>query len=130
MNPKLLLFTAQLELFYQLYSIVLFVESNAYHYCFCEKVPGCPKIDRFDGWCLICLLQEEYSSLELEKIKDSPGKLLNFAQRLYLHLFDIIEFDDTIAELWVGDFIHSGRSYNGEQWWVPLRNCIESILYK
>ena len=93
-----------------------------------KKVPGCSEKYKIDSWCLICLLQEEYSSLKLEKIKDSPKKLLNFVQSMYLDLFDIIKFDETIAELWAGDFIHSGKSYTGELWWVPLRDSMESIF--
>ena len=76
------------------------------------------------------MLQFEYLSLELEGIKYSPKKLLNFAQQLYLELFEIIEFDSAIAELWTGEFIHSGQSYMGEQGWVPLCVCILSIFIK
>ena len=78
MNLKLLLLTVQLELFYQLYNIVLFIESNSYQYCFCEKVPGCSLIYRYNGWRLSCALKDRYSSSELEKIKISPTKLIIF----------------------------------------------------
>ena len=130
MNPKLLLLTVQLELFHQLYNIVLFIENNSCQYCFCEKVHGCSLIYRHNGWCLICALKDRHSSSELEKIKKSSTKLINFARQLYRDLFELIEYDHTIRELWLGEFIHSGRSYSGEQWWVPLRDCIDSIFNK
>ena len=45
-------------------------------------------------------------------------------------MFELIEYDHTIPELWQGEFIHTGRSYLEEQCWVPLIDCIESIFNK
>ena len=70
MAPESLLFTAQLELFYQVYNIILLIESNSYHYCFCDKVPGYPENYRIDGWSLICRLQGEYTSFRANKAFD------------------------------------------------------------
>ena len=61
------------------------------------------------------MVKEEYLTDQLEEIKISTKKLLNFTQRLYLDLFAIISLDETIADLWGGDSIFSGKSYNGEQ---------------
>ena len=122
MTPKSLLFTAQLELFYQVYNIILLIESNSYYYCFCDKVPGYPENYRIDDF--------RANIPHLEQIKHSTKELVKSTRRLYADLFDIINFDETIVELWTGEFIFSGRSWTGEQWWVPLRASIYSIFIK
>ena len=129
MSPKSLLYHCQLKIYYQLYNILEFISHNAYWYCFCDRVPGCgQKQNSFYGWFLICVLETDpkYSTEYLDKIKKDLAKLKNFAKMLFNDLQELLDFDETIGQLWsYWEYSFKGRNHDGVGWEVDLGDIIE-----
>ena len=130
-QPKLLLYDAQLKIYYLLYNIIELVQSNGFWYYFCSSIPGCQTEYGHKGWCMVCMLQlnEKFSIDYLEELKRCPLKLSLFAESVYNDIETKAEFHESIIELWDTDFSYKGRDYGkGKRWGVLLRDIIEFIF--
>ena len=133
MSPTLLtlLYQSQLKVYCQLYNIIELLTSNAFWYCFCEKIPGCPDEHRVRDWCLVCMLvnHKKMDTIYLDETKKYPVKLANFATEIYEQLKQIADYDRIIIELWGSNFSYRGRDFGeGTQWEVFLDEIIEFRL--
>ena len=53
----------------------------------------------------VCMVTRFYRFNELNQITNNPLKLLEYAEMLFEYLQEICDYDETIFELWLGDYI-------------------------
>ena len=74
----------------------------------------------------VCMVTRFYRFNELNQITNNPLKLLEYAEMLFEALQEICDYDETIFELWLGDYIFKYTDWGeGTSSSIPLYDYID-----